>query len=63
MNNEIRAHDLTILIMDHLYNPVPIAAKAVANGSTMASVDYFTEYVRIYDIVLEAFNRRFLAIA
>lgn len=59
MTNERRAHDLAIAYVNQAMNPVVLAASACASGSDKICFDFFQEYMKVYTLALEAFDRHF----
>ena len=56
-DNEKRAHDLAIVICTdvcHLKRQSQVDA-----GKTHVTVDYFEEYINVYESALEAFNEKY----
>ena len=56
-DNEKRAHDLTTAIIVEVCNLKKLSA--IESGAKEIPVDYFAEYMALYEASLEAFNKKF----
>lgn len=56
-DNEKRAHDLALVMLPKIFENISLNAHE--SGETNVTIDAYKEYLKVYEINLQAFNRDF----
>jgi|P827metagenome_2_1110787.scaffolds.fasta_scaffold24982_3 hypothetical protein len=58
-DNELRAHDLTILYIQEMTRLKTANAKSNSDSNAEVRIDYYSDYIELYPKMLEKINKQF----
>lgn len=58
-DNELRAHDLTMLYVQETTRLRIAGAKPSEDGKAEVPIDFFSDYIKLYPMILEQINEHF----